>query len=256
MIENIIIYEQPLNELIRVCLRLEQLFNQLDHYQPDDSAFGTRKKIAIIINILQLLDRPDLKAKLAKELTHQMAQLIRLENTPEVDHTKLRSLLKELEDLARCFIDSSGKIGQHIRDIELLNSLRLHLASPGGSCSFDIPVYHYWLHQPPHSRHETMQTWLAEFGQIRKAITLILQLAREGAKIQQKTAEHGFYQELLDPQTNLRLVRVMLPIDLPAYPEISAGRHFLGVRFFSPNLVERPAQYLHHLQFWIAHCTA
>src|SRR5438309_480339 len=110
MIDQVIIYEQPLNELIRVCLRLEQLFSSLDHLVKDTSAIGTRNIMNEMNTLLQLLDRPDLKAKLAKELTHHMAQLIRLESTPEVDHEKLRSLLKQLEDLARCFIDSSGKI--------------------------------------------------------------------------------------------------------------------------------------------------
>ena len=30
-----ITYEQPLNEIIRVCLRLEQLFQQIDHQSFD-----------------------------------------------------------------------------------------------------------------------------------------------------------------------------------------------------------------------------
>lgn len=256
MIDNTIIYEQPLTELMRVCLRFEHLFSQIDHYVTDTTSSGTRNIIAAIINVLQLLDRPDLKAKLAKELSHHMAQLIRLENTPKIDKDKLRFLLKQLEELARCFIDSNGKIGQNVREVELLNNLRLHLASPGGGCSFDIPVYQYWLHQPTEQRQATLKSWLDEFTNIRNAVTLILQLVRESSKVQQKTAEHGFYQELLDPQTNLRLVRVAIPSMVPAHPEISIGRHFLSVRFFSPTIRERPSQYLQHLQFWISHCTS
>jgi len=255
MAENLIIYEQPLNEIVRVCLRLEQLFAQLDHQLPDTSILGTRNLIALIINTLQLLDRPDLKAKLAKELTHQVSLLQRLENTPEIDNTKLQTLLKQLDDLSRYFIESSGKIGQPLREIELLNNLRLHLASPGGGCSFDIPVYHYWLHQPIEKRKETIQSWLAEFNKIRSASSLILQLTREGSKPQVKKAEQGFYQELLDPQINLRLIRVTISDNLMAYPEISVGRHFLSIRFFSPNIHERPTQYLHNFEFRLSYCT-
>jgi cell division protein ZapD len=253
---EVIIYEQPLNELIRVCLRLEQLFHQIDHQIKDTSALGSRNVIVAILNILHLLDRPDLKAKLAKELTHQMALLSRLENTPEIDHLKLKEILNQLDELARILIDSSGKIGQNLREIELLNNLRLHLASPGGGCSFDIPVYYYWLHQPAELRTHTIKTWLAEFNNIRLAITLLLQLVREGSRVQDKTAQQGFYQELLDPQTNLRLVRVTMLADIPAYPEISVGRHFLGVRFFIPNIQERPTQYMHDLLFSLSYCTA
>lgn len=256
MIDQLIIYEQPLNELIRVCLRIEQILQQIDHQINDPSPLSTRNVIAAIINILQLLDRPDLKAKLAKELSHQTALLARLENTPQIDPLKLRALLNQLEELARNFIESSGKIAQPLREIELLNNLRLHLNSPGGGCSFDIPVYHYWLNQPPAERIATLQAWISEFDHIRSASSLILKLVRESAKSQQKTAEHGFYQELLDPQINLRLIRVAIPAETSAYPEISIGRHYLSVRFFIPNIIDRPTQYLHHLQFWISHCNA
>ena len=57
MINNTIIYEQPLNELIRVCLRIEQLFLQIDHQMVDTSMIGTRTLVASIINLLQLVDR-------------------------------------------------------------------------------------------------------------------------------------------------------------------------------------------------------
>ncbi len=256
MIENVITYEQPLNELIRVCLRLEQLFFQVDHQIKDTSVFGTRNMIVLIINILQLLERPDLKAKLAKELTHQMQLLSKLEKTPEVDHVKLTELLKQLDELSRWFIDSNGRIGQNLREIELLNNLRLHLATPGGGCSFDIPVYHYWLQQAAEKRVEIIKSWLTEFNKIRLANDLILKLVREESKTHQKTAANGFHQELLDPQINLRLIRVMVPINITTYPEISLGRHFLSIRFYTPTILERPSQYPNNLSFWLSYCTS
>ncbi len=254
MIENMIIYEQPLNELIRACLRLEQLFHQIDHQIEDISPLATRNIVVAIINILHLVDRPDLKAKLAKELNQHANSLTRLENTPKIDQEKLHSILKELEDLARTFIDSNRKIGQNLREIELLNTLRLHLVSPGGGCSFDIPLYHYWLNQPAEERQATLHEWLAEFTHLRTAITLMLRLIRESTKVQEKKAEHGFYQELLDPQLNLKLIRVAIPYGTLAYPEISVGRHFMSVRFYSPNIYVRPTQFPNNLQFWLTHC--
>lgn len=256
MIDNVIIYEQPLNELIRLSLRLEYLFNQLDRLLTDDSELGTHNLMVTIINLLNLLDRPDLKAKLAKELSHHISLLSRLENTPVIDKEKLQSLLTTLDDLVRCFINSNIKIGQQLREIELLNSLRLHLATPGGGCSFDIPIYHYWLQQPLEKRKATIRSWIEEFNNIRLAITLLLQLIRESSKSQSKTAEKGFYQDLLDPQVNLRLIRVSVPQDLAAYPEISVGRHFVGVRFLVPNIHERPNQCTDSIPFLLSYCNS
>lgn len=251
--ENII-YEQPLNELIRVCLRMEQLFTQIDHLFDDTSNTGTRALMGTVIQLLNLLDRPDLKTKLAKELSIHMNLLTRLENTPEIDHKKLETLLHQLEELIRILIDSNGKIGQNLREAELFNTLRLHLSSPGGGCSFDIPGYHYWLQQPIKQRQEMIKAWLEEFNNIRLAINLTLQIIREGTKVQNKTAERGFYQELLDPHINLRLIRVSVPSDVPAFPEISVSRHFVGVRFYTPSIHDRPSQYLQTLPFTIAYC--
>lgn len=248
------IYEQPLNEVIRVCLRLEHLFEQIHHFLNDTSIIGTRNVVSLIINTLHLLDRPDLKAKLAKELSHYHAYLLRYGNLPNIDTGKLQTLIRQIEELIRSFIDSSGKIGQHLRDIDLMNNLRLHLASPGGGCSFDIPVYHYWLQQPAPTRLATINEWLKEFTQIKTAVDLILDIVRNNGRIEEKMAIHGFHQELLDPQANLRMIRIGLAQDAPGFPEISIGRHFLSVRFFTPEIEKRPTQYSENLHFWIAYC--
>lgn len=248
------IFEQPLNEVIRVCLRTEHMFQQIDHQLNDTTTLGSRKLIYSIINLLQLLDRPDLKAKLAKELTYHLANLMRFGNMPQIDSVKLQELTKQLDDLARSLIDSSGKIGHRLREIELLNSLRLHLATPGGGCSFDTPLYHYWLEQPTSHRQKIILDWLNDFSQVKTATDLILNIVRKNAKVEEKTAVRGFHQEMLDPQSNLRLIRIGLKREIPSYPEISIGRHFLSVRFFVPDIEKRPVQFSDNIPFWIAYC--
>ncbi len=158
--------------------------------------------------------------------------------------------------MSRCFIESNRKIGQNLREIELLNNLRLHLASPGGGCSFDIPLFYYWLQQPAEERLATLKIWLNEFSQIRTAIGLVLRLLREGIQFQEKKAEHGFYQELLDPQLNLKLIRVAVPRAFAAYPEISVGRHFMSIRFSHPISLKDLLNTPDNLHFWLAHCNS
>lgn len=249
-----IIYEQPLNEMTRVCLRLEQFFSQIDRQLTDSSQLGARNTMTSIINLLQLLDRPDLKSKLAKELSHHLSSLSRYSEFPNIDAEKLKGLVNQLEELSRNLIDSSGKIGHRLRDIELLNMLRLHLASPGGGCSFDLPLFHYWLQQPVDVREATIRDWLMDFNQIRTVVNLLLDLVRKNSKVDEKTAVHGFHQELLDPQANLRMIRIGLALHVSAYPEISVGRHFLSIRFYSPDIDKRPSQYPDNLPFWLAYC--
>ena len=252
--QETIVYEQPLNEVIRVCLRLEQIFEQIDHQLHDSSMLATRNVITSIIHVLQILDRPDLKAKLAKELSSHLTNLMRYDNSPQLDSQKYEQLVNQLKGLSRDLIDSSGKIGHRLRDVELLNTLRLQLASPGGGCSFDSPVYHYWLQQPPTTRQAVIQDWINDFSQIKTAYALILNLVRKNAKVEQKTAVHGFHQELLDPQANLRMIRIGIPREFAAFPETSIGRHFFSVRFFAHDIISRPTQYTQNLPFWVAYC--
>lgn len=249
-----IIYEQPLNEVIRACLRLEQLFLQIDHLLKDASSWNTRSILALIVDVLNLLDRADLKAKLAKELGYHLSSLMRYKQLPEVDTQKVNLLTEELEKHARNLVDSSGKIGHQVRDVELLNSLRLHLLSPGGACSFDVPLYHYWLNQTPTARIATISEWLSNFTQIKTIISLILDLARKNVRIESKVAVSGFHQELLDPQWNLRMIRIEVETGISAYPEVSIGRHFLSIQFFTPDLQKRSVQYVEDLPFTLTYC--
>ena len=136
----------------------------------------------------------------------------------------------------------------------MLNILRSHFATPGGGCSFDIPIFHYWLQQPDDIRKQTIQEWLTDFSQIRTSIALVLELVRNNTKTEEKTAIHGFHQELLDPQLNLRMIRIGIERDLPTYPEVSIGRHFISVRFLIPNIEKRPVQYTENLNFTVAYC--
>lgn len=254
MMKDMVIYEHPLNEIIRACLRLEQLFQQIDHQLRDRSIPGTRNIIATIINLLQILDRPDLKSKLAKELSQHHTNLQRYGDSPDIDAAKLAKLIQQTDEFSRMLIDSSAKIGQKVRDVDLLNSLRLHLATPGGGCSFDLPLYHYWLQQAEDIRYQAIMDWLSDFEQIKTIITLVLELSRKSGKSEEKIAAHGFHQELLDPQSNLRMIRIGVNHQLQTYPEVSLGRHFLSVRFFTPDIHKRPTQYNDNLPFLITYC--
>jgi cell division protein ZapD len=250
-----IIYDYPLNEIVRASMRLEQLFQQIDQQLQDISPLGTRNIINSIINVLQILDRPDLKSKLAKELATHVGTLARFASTSNNDTDKNKMLSGQLEDYAKRLIDRNGKLGYRLRDIELLNTLRMHFATPGSGCSFDIPLYHHWLQRPVEERKAAILEWLSDFTEIRAIIDLLLHIVRHHGKTEEKVAIHGFHQELLDPQSNLRMIRIGIPSDICAYPEISIGRHFLSVRYFTPLIEKRPTQYTNNLPFWIAYCS-
>jgi cell division protein ZapD len=233
------LFEQPVNEHIRICLRLEYLFQQAMDNLRGASVWHSRLALAALIDILNLLDRPDFKTKLTKELSRHLATFNRLALLPQVDAQKISPIILELEELVDLLHASSGKFGQELRDSDFLNTIRQHLPTPGGTCGFDTPAYQLWLQQPAMERIAHLAHWLHNFETIHAASTLLLRLIRQSNPSQVKTAASGFYQSTLDPQAPSQLVRVQIPVDMNIYPEISVGRHGISMRFFPLALGER-----------------
>lgn len=254
MATQTILYEQPVNELIRVCLRLENLLHIGQETLRGTTLWDTRATINIINDILNILDRPDLRTKLTKEFVRYMANLSRLENLDHIDQSKLSTTIIDVENVLDSLHATNGKFAQELREIEFLNSLRQHLSNPGGACSFEVPAYQYWLQQPIYERNALLTEWFNHFESISVAVNLMLRLIRQSSGSQMLTAHQGFYQANLDPSQPVQLVRVSIPTTINAFPEISVGRHGVSLRFYTPSIKDRPIQCTQDIVFKLSSC--
>jgi len=230
-----IYYEQPLNERIRSFLRLEFLFAEAAHHLRGKSHWDSRSTLTSLLDIMAIFGRTDLKTEVLKELERHTGTLTRLEKNPEVDRTRLRETLGELETLSEQLHRNGGPIAASLRENEFLSAIQQRSAIAGGTCDFDLPGYHFWLEQPAAQRTRDLATWLNHFEAIARAIQLILKLIRESASIKPVTAENGFFQKTLDPNLPCQLVRVSVDRKVPYFAEISGGRHRFTVRFLSTS---------------------
>jgi cell division protein ZapD len=235
---NTIIYEQPINEHIRVCLRLEHLFQQAEASIVSASSWDSKLSLSAILQALNIIDRPDLKTKLAKALNQYAANLIQLQENPNVDQFRLEKLLHQLDTLVDSLYAMRGRFGQNLRDNEFLNIIRLHLGNPGGACPFSTPAFHLWLQQPSEIRQQDLLRWLKEFEQLKEVVLLLLQITRSSNIPAQKLAKGGFYQQNFEPSISYQLVQVVLAHDVKLYPEISVGQHGVSIRFFELNTAD------------------
>ncbi len=251
---NFVIYEQPLNEHVRVCLRLEHLFIQLQHWLNGTHALESRSALAALIEILNLLDRPDLKTKLVKELGRYVTQLQRFAETPAIDKTRLNAILHELETTVHHLHNMQGRIAQDLRDNDFLISVRQHITSPSGACSFDAPSYHYWIHLPAAERISQLTHWLNRLKFIHAAVNISLRLIRQSNTPQWHIATAGFFQSSLDANLPCQLIRVAVPTTHIVYPETSVGRHGISIRFYQLNLIERAFQIKEDVKFQLTTC--
>lgn len=229
--EDIIIYEQPLNERIRTFLRLEFLFSQAAQHLRDESEWGSRNTLNSLLDILNIFSRTELKTEVLKDLERHTSTLSKLKSNPDVDSSRLQKTLSELGMLSKRLHESSGPIAADLKANDFLSGIQQRMAIPGGTCDFDLPGYHYWLQQPAKLRNRDLANWLGRFEVIAQAIQLSIKLARESAVLKPVTAEAGFFQKTLDASHPCQLVRVTVDRKAPYYAEISGGRHRFTVRF-------------------------
>lgn len=251
-----IIFEQPLNESVRICLRLEHLFNQID-FNLDNPKSLTNVQLALmsLVRILEVIDRPDIKSKLTQTLTQQATTLAQLERFPQVNTERLNETLHQLDILIDKLHNTHGKIATTIRSNEFLNQLRLQLASPGGATSYNTPAYHLWQHQSIEECSEQLHQWLQNVRILRESANLILRLTRQSTAPQVIVAQSGFHHQSLNPTLPCQMIRVIL-YTKHIFPTISVGKHRVNIRFLTPDYANggHSAQIQHDLEFELACC--
>ena len=252
---DIIFYEQPLNERMRTFLRLEHLFKQAAYTLRGYSIWDSRSTLTSITSILDILSRNDLKTELLKELERQEKTLSALADLPGVDKEQLSNILKQIESSQQNILNLNGQLGQSIREHELLTSLRQRSSIVGGTCDFDIPYLHYWLQQPPEYRIEKLEYWLEMLEIISHPISLILDITRESSSPVNVTAEKGFYQQNIDSNAPVQLIRVGLNRDSEYFTEISAGKQRFSIRFMLSQDEKRAIQSSDDIDFLLVCCS-
>jgi cell division protein ZapD len=241
-LNDVIIYEFPLNERIRLFMRLEQLFQQVDHFMSGDSTWDSRAVIATLLDILNLFSRNDLKSEALKELDRHSAVLVKMSRNQEIDQGKLDKILAKLDRMSKDLYATPGKIGLGLMENELFKSISQRSTIPGGTCSFDLPSFHYWLQLDDRQRKRDLESWLEPFLLIRSAIDILLNFVRTCATPSEEKAAAGFFQKTLDHTLAYQLLRVSIDRSQPYFAEISGGKHRFTVRFMTTDTVGRPAQ--------------
>jgi cell division protein ZapD len=250
---DVITYEYPLNERIRTLLRLEDLFDRVAFFIANNSPLDHHAALSSIFEILEVASRGDLKSDLLQELDRQRLFLEALRENPAISVEKLDTVVEEIEAAFAALLALSGKTGQHLRENEWLMTIKQRAAIPGGTCEFDLPSYHYWLHRPDQSRREDLQTWLAPLAAIGVGLKIVLRVLRESGKTSPLIAYRGVFQQM-PMERAAHMLRLMVPRDLPCVPEISANKYALNIRFILPSNVQRTKVFEEDVEFTLAYC--
>jgi cell division protein ZapD len=249
-----IVFEFPLNERIRVFLRLEQLLSQINHFVHGDTVWDSRAAISSLLDILAIFERHELKAEILKELERHSGVLTRISQSHGVDQEVVMQIQENLDQIKTQLYAASGKIGLDLMGSELFKCISRRNSIPGGTCAFDLPEYHYWLQQDDSRRQSDLEQWLEPFKTIHMSIGLILRYIRESSTPTSELAEAGFFQQSLDRSRPFQMLRVTVPRSFPYFAEISGGKHRFTIRFMTPHTSERPTQTHDDIEFQLTRC--
>lgn len=251
-----IIFEHPLNERTRTLLRFEHLFNQTWHHSRQECDWDSRAAIDGMVDMLNiLLSRTDMKSELLKELVRYHSYMAELTTSPGIDKQLLNQVLSNIDGATADIQNETGQIGHELRENEFLQSILQRSSIPGGNCSFDLPLYHYWLDKPAEDRLAQLQGWLETLEPIRKAIMLLLSIMRDSTVPTKECAESGMFQMVLDAKAPARLIRIALPRDTIFFPKVSGSRHRFTIRFMQVEEQTQAIQTQQDIEFQLTCCT-
>jgi cell division protein ZapD len=243
--ENIsskIIYETPLNERIRTLLRVEHLMNQFYFFKDNEDQWGIRCSTNTLLEILELFSRKNIKNELLKELERQLRHLKSISKVSEINNDKLNSIIELHNEHLEKINALENKLKTHLRNHDLLNSIKLRDALPGGQSNFDIPAYNSWLNNPRVNQTGMIGEWFKPFIPVKEATNDILILIRESSDFENKEAENGYYEQKLTSDYVYQMIRIRLPNAKKVFPEISASRQKFFINFCSYEILEKKSK--------------
>lgn len=195
-----IVYEQPMNEQIRLCLKLEHLFTNMQSMMRHSNPLDNRITIRFLLDLLTVSDRPDLKSKLTQILANHAASFSELTNRPNVDAKTLEQILSQIQVLLDDLHQSYAKLGSRLREDPLLKMLISHANTPGADAACSAPALALWLEQPAPLRSKKIFEWFEEFSLLRRSVKLILRITRDSQQMIDSHSDSLFFQKSLDPK--------------------------------------------------------
>lgn len=224
-------YDYPFNERIRTLLRLEDLFTKILHYLEGGHEFDHHCALIGIFQVLDVIDRAELKTDILQELDRQKVVMESLRGNPTIAEEILNEVVGEIDRTAQALRANTIKIGQVLRENEWLMGIKQRAGLPGGVCEFDVPSYHYWLGLSVEQRKRDLESWLSTLMPLYDGLRIILHILRGSGTTTRLVAQQGAYQQMLGGAKPAQMLRIVVDDALQCFPEVSANKYAINIRF-------------------------
>jgi len=248
----VILFEYPFNERVRALMRLESLLDRMMFFAKPGDARHHQVALGALFDLLDATERTDMKGSVLQDLERQRGVLQSLREHPSVDPKNLMAMLLEIERVITN-LNAAGKTGQELRANEWLSSLRGRLAVPGGGTQVDMPSFHAWQYRTEAQRCADLQRWMSSLIPLQEGISMVMRLLRETGQPMDAIAPQGAYQQMLAGKT-YQLLRVWVDEKSGVFPEISANKYMVWIRYSSQDGEQRPQAVTRDVPFKMTLC--
>lgn len=248
---NFVVFEHPLNEKVRVLLRLELLFSQLQSSKNTDDYPTLLAFFRTLFDSIELLERNDVRSTLTYYLDLLEKSMVKWSSHPEVKNDSLQEKLAEAIRLQNDVVNMT-KACQQLKDDKFLASLRQRFSIAGGVCDFELPQLHFWRLLPTEKREQSVNEWMNILLPLMQALSFSLMFVRESSSYEQIKAKDGFYQDACSDTVSL--LRIRYDLSEGVFPTVSGSNRRFSISFMQPDKSSVKTTVSDTIQFELAKC--
>lgn len=224
-----IIFQLATHYLPKIALRLERLFLSIEQACEEKHPIIHHYALKNIIEILKLIEKPELKSRFIKEL-------MRVEHALNKSQTGLSnsayaSLFVQVQVLSHI----AGRFGEGIHQDPFLLSIRQTQSAHHSDCELDSPQLLLWLEHDASVRQSNLSNWLKNLRTLHDTVTVYLSLLRQTTKFETIVLFNGFYQRSIPSQLLCQLILLRMDTHCGLVPKIQLGHHGLSLRMCEAN---------------------
>lgn len=224
MRENQIVYQLAVNFLSKIALRLERLFLAVEQACEATSPIIHHYALKNIIEIIKLVEKPELKSRFVKELM-RIEHAIHKSQT-QISDARYARLFVQVQVLSHL----AGRFGDAIHQDPFLQSIRLAQTAHPSDCELHAPQLLFWLESPTKTRQTHLQGWVQQLQVLWDTVTIYLALLRDTAHFEPIELINGFYQCSLSARAMHQLILIQMQRSENIVPKIQTGHHGLSIR--------------------------
>ncbi len=247
------IFEQPLTELIRHCLKVERIMSSIDTQLGDNSVHTSQFALLECVWLLRLLERADIRTKLMQWLVSFQSKCRQWHKNGSADQVYLNDLVQQVNVYSREMSEQKQRF-RIIHDPFLKSVDSLDLSSGLSACNH--PLMQVWKSQQQYHCRDQINKWLSYVTVEIKVVHFILKVLRSSQNFERHEASDGFYQLSLDSLNQIQLLRVKLHSD-GVFPKVSVGKQRCSLAFYRYDFLKEDfsCQDLQSRSFDLACCS-